>query len=102
MSASNIHTTVPKMASEYDFIVVGGGTAGNVVAGRLTENPKVSVLVIEAGRGDPQNIPEITTLARAFENHGGPNDWAYKSTMINRDDYERVEKPNTRGKVLGG
>lgn len=35
---------------------------------------------------DPQNIPEITTPARAFESRGGPNDWAYRSTMINRDD----------------
>lgn len=34
---------------QYDFIVIGGGTAGNVVAGRLAENPDVSVAVIEAG-----------------------------------------------------
>ncbi|KAK5711639.1 hypothetical protein LTS12_027936, partial [Elasticomyces elasticus] len=93
---------VPKMAKEFDFIVVGGGTAGNVVAGRLAENPKVSVLVIEAGRGDPEKIEEITTPARAFECRNGPNDWKYKFTMIDRPDYTRVEKPNTRGKVLGG
>jgi hypothetical protein len=39
------------LPKEYDFIVVGGGTAGNAVAGRLAENPNVSVLVIEAGIG---------------------------------------------------
>ncbi|OCK73757.1 GMC oxidoreductase [Lepidopterella palustris CBS 459.81] len=89
-------------SQEFDFIVVGGGTAGNVVAGRLAENQDVSILVIEAGKGNPQDIPEITTPARAFELRGSEYDWGYKTTMISRPDYERVEKPNTRGKVLGG
>jgi choline dehydrogenase len=40
-----------QLPKEYDFIIVGGGTAGNAVAGRLAENPKVSILVIEAGVG---------------------------------------------------
>lgn len=46
------HSTKPKDAAEnYDFIVVGGGAGGCTVAGRLAENPNVSVLLIEAGIG---------------------------------------------------
>ena len=37
-----------------------------------------------------------------MEIRGSQYDWAYKTTMIKRDDYERIEKPNTRGKALGG
>lgn len=51
---------------------------------------------------DPEKIETINTPARAFECRDGPNDWKYKFTMIDRPDYTRVEKPNTRGKVLGG
>lgn len=51
---------------------------------------------------NPQDIPIITTPARAFETRGSEYDWGYKTTMIDRPDYTRVEKPNTRGKVLGG
>ncbi|KAJ7694258.1 hypothetical protein B0H14DRAFT_3530803 [Mycena olivaceomarginata] len=90
------------MGNEFDFIVVGGGTAGCVVAGRLAENPKVKVLVIEAGITNPGDVDAITTPARAFELRDSKYDWAYKTTMIDRPEYTRVEKPNTRGKVLGG
>ncbi|KAE9371805.1 GMC oxidoreductase [Stipitochalara longipes BDJ] len=90
------------MAKEFDFIVVGGGTAGNVAAGRLAENSKLSVPAIEAGRGDPEKIEEVMTPAQAFECRNVPNDWKYKPTFIDRPDYTRVEKPNTRGKVLDG
>ncbi|KAH8655222.1 hypothetical protein BX600DRAFT_67027 [Xylariales sp. PMI_506] len=91
-----------KNLQEFDFIVVGGGTAGCAVAGRLAENPNVTVLVVEAGVGNPKDIPEITTPARAFSLRGSKHDWGYKTTMIDRPEYTRIEKPNTRGKVLGG
>lgn len=88
--------------SHYDFVIVGGGTAGNTVAGRLAENPNVSILVVEAGVGNSHEIPEITTPSNAMELRNSKYDWAYKTTMVKRDDYERIEKPNTRGKALGG
>lgn len=93
--------TIP-IPQEFDFIVVGGGTAGNVVAGRLAENPNVSILVVEAGIANPLDVPAIATPSQAFSLRGSKHDWAYKTTMIARPDYERIEKPNTRGKALGG
>ena len=51
---------------------------------------------------NPADVPEITTPARAFELRSSQYDWAYKTTLIDRPEYTRVEKPNTRGKVLGG
>jgi choline dehydrogenase-like flavoprotein len=88
--------------TRFDFVVVGGGTAGNTVAGRLAENPNVKILVIEAGVDDSKDNALIRTPAEAMNLRNSKYDWSYKTTMIKRDDYERVEKPNTRGKALGG
>ncbi|KAG0644909.1 Pyranose dehydrogenase 3 [Hyphodiscus hymeniophilus] len=88
--------------AHFDFVIVGGGTAGNTVAGRLAENPSVTVLVVEAGVGNSHEVEEITTPSMAMDLRNSKHDWAYKTTMVKRDDYERIEKPNTRGKALGG
>ncbi|KAF2238240.1 GMC oxidoreductase [Viridothelium virens] len=102
ISTPNIHKISVQDDTRLDFIVVGGGTAGNTVAGRLAENPNVRVLVLEAGVGNSKDIEEIRTPAEAMQLRNSKYDWAYKTTMVKRDDYERIEKPNTRGKALGG
>lgn len=64
----------------YDFIIVGGGTAGLTVASRLSENNKVQVLVIEAGH-DNSNDPLVLTPGRMSEQWGQPKyDWNFTST----------------------
>lgn len=63
----------------YDYIVVGGGTSGLVVASRLTEDPNVSVLVIEAG-GDKTSDPFVNTPGFMGALYGKEEyDWNFSS-----------------------
>ncbi|KAK5648469.1 hypothetical protein RI129_003361 [Pyrocoelia pectoralis] len=87
---------------EYDFIVVGGGSSGSVVAGRLSEVPNWKILLIEAGNDEPpgSQVPSMVT-----NYHNNPDmDWMFKTEPEPKAcaGYPERRCSWTRGKVLGG
>ena len=91
-----------KLLPSYDFIVVGGGSAGAVVANRLTENPHWKVLLVEAG-GEETELSDVPALTAYLQL--GEMDWKYKTepqpgrACLGHTE-QRCNWP--RGKVLGG
>lgn len=86
-------------ASQYDFVIVGGGTSGLVVANRLSEMKDITVAVIEAGESvlNNVNISAVTGYGRAF---GTDIDWAYETED---QAYAGGSKKIMRaGKAIGG
>lgn len=83
---------------QYDFIIVGSGSAGAVIANRLTENPNINVLLLEAGSSD--KIPEVASPS------GWPAVWTTERDWIFQTEPQE-HAGNTprywpRGKMLGG
>jgi choline dehydrogenase len=83
----------------YDYIIVGAGSAGCVLANRLTEDPATSVLLLEAG-GTDETVPEIHDPTKALELAHTAVDWAYATEEEPHLNNRKIYWP--RGKVLGG
>ena len=85
--------------TEFDYIVVGGGSGGCTLAGRLSEDPRIRVCLIEAG-GAGTN-PIIRTPSGVASVLPTPLfNWAYKTTPQNGLNGRRGYQP--RGRALGG
>ncbi|KAF9531022.1 hypothetical protein CPB83DRAFT_850041 [Crepidotus variabilis] len=84
----------------FDYVIVGAGTAGNVLAYRLTEDASASVLVIEAGPSDENVLPAIAPFLAPGLTPNTPYDWNY--TTVPRESIDNRSIPYNRGHILGG
>jgi len=86
-------------ASEYDYVIVGAGTAGCVLAARLTEDPGVSVCLIEAGPRDSHPFIQVPALVGAAIGRRNLN-WRFMTEPQPQLNDRRIPVP--RGHVVGG
>lgn len=83
---------------EYDYIIVGAGSAGCVLANRLSEDPRTSVLLLEAGKPDRSLLIRIPITASLL--YKSPYDWAFETDHQPHLNDRRLYF--ARGKGLGG
>jgi choline dehydrogenase len=83
---------------QYDYIVVGAGSAGAALAARLSENPRTSVLLVEAGRASHPYSRFPVSFGLLIDNPSA--NWCYESDPEPNTANRKIPVP--RGKVLGG
>jgi choline dehydrogenase len=83
---------------EFDYVVIGAGSAGSVVASRLSEDPAARVLVLEAGGAEVP--PDVAVPALWYKQLGSAIDWKYQSVPQEGLLGRRTHEP--RGKLKGG
>ncbi|KAF8962179.1 hypothetical protein BDZ97DRAFT_1759417 [Flammula alnicola] len=84
----------------YDYVIVGAGNAGLVLANRLTEDANTTVLVLEAGVSDEGVITAIAPFLAPQVTPDTPFDWNY--TIVPQSGMDGRTFPYPRGKLLGG
>lgn len=87
-----------KVNETFDYIIAGGGTAGSVLAARLTEDPSITVLLLEAGKSDSH--PLIHMPIGFAKLTAGPFQWGFVSAP--QEHAKNREIPLAQGRVLGG
>ncbi|MGL4526606.1 MAG: lycopene cyclase family protein, partial [Aestuariivirga sp.] len=75
----------------YDYVIVGGGSAGCVLAARLSEAPEAQVLLIEAGPKDSN--PYIHMPVGFFKMTSGPLIWGYETAPLRHANNRRAVSP---------
>ncbi|GGG95577.1 choline dehydrogenase [Staphylococcus pragensis] len=84
----------------YDYVIIGGGSAGSVLGNRLTEDKDKNVLVLEAGRSDyPWDLFIQMPAALMFPSGNPFYDWIYQTE---EEPHMGRKVDHARGKVLGG
>ena len=95
---------VTNINSTYDYIVVGAGSAGAVLAARLSEDRGITVLLVEAGGEDTQILPYVPMMSALFQNTS--LDWVYYTEPQTHSSFASPVGQNRsfwpRGKILGG
>ncbi|MGY2082226.1 GMC family oxidoreductase [Blastococcus sp. SYSU DS0539] len=92
------HTGVDGLRDEYDVVVVGAGSAGCALAGRLSEDPSLRVLLLEAGGSD--KLLEVQVPAGLYKVWRTRRDWNYRTEEQPGLGGRQLFWP--RGKLLGG